>query len=132
MKQVLLVGAGGAIGSMLRFLAGLAAARLVAHPFPWGTLAINVAGCLAMGALVHFVSDRGILGADARAFAAAGILGGFTTFSAFSQESLDLLERRHYPHAVGYILASVALGLAAAWTGRAACRACFGSSMGAA
>ena len=119
MQKLLLVMIGGAVGAGLRFEVGRVAVRQLGAGFPWGTLSVNLAGGLAMGLLA------GSLGADAIGerplwfFAAVGVLGGFTTFSAFSLELFGMMERGQYAVALGYVLASVfgavAL-LAAGWS----------------
>lgn len=115
MQGLVLVALGGAVGASARYGVGLAAARLFGPGFPWGTLAVNVLGGLAMGVLVGaFGHDRAkilLLG--------AGVLGGFTTFSAFSLETALMIERGAIAtaslYAAGSVVASVgalALGLA--------------------
>jgi len=110
MTGFLLVGLGGALGAMARYGAGLAAVRLGAGDFPWATLFVNVAGGLAMGVLA------GTLGAEdqgARQLLGVGVLGGFTTFSAFSIETVRLIEGGQPDVALGYALASVLLAVSA-------------------
>lgn len=114
MTGFLLVGLGGALGAMARYGAGLAAVRLGAGDFPWATLFVNVAGGLAMGVLA------GTLGAEdqgARQLLGVGVLGGFTTFSAFSIETVRLIEGGQPDVALGYALASVLLAVGACWIG---------------
>ncbi len=114
MTGFLLVGLGGALGAMARYGAGLAATRLGAGDFPWATLLVNVAGGLAMGVLA------GTLGAEdhsARQLLGVGLLGGFTTFSAFSIETVRLIEGGQADVALGYALASVLLSVSACWIG---------------
>lgn len=114
MTGFLLVGLGGALGAMARYGAGLAAVRLGAGDFPWATLFVNVAGGLAMGVLA------GTLGAEdqgARQLLGVGVLGGFTTFSAFSIETVRLIEGGQPNVALGYALASVLLAVSACWIG---------------
>lgn len=114
MTGFLLVGLGGALGAMARYGAGLAAVRLDAGDFPWATLFVNVAGGLAMGVLA------GTLGAEdqgARQLLGVGVLGGFTTFSAFSIETVRLIEGGQPNVALGYALASVLLAVSACWIG---------------
>lgn len=103
------VALGGAFGAVLRYLVGLAVA------FPFGTLAVNVAGSLAIGILWVALADRGAWSA----FLVTGILGGFTTFSAFSLDTLRLIETGRAPMAAAYVLASVGLSLAACAIGAA-------------
>lgn len=113
MMQFLLVAVGGAIGSLARYSVGLAATRWFAAGFPWGTLAVNVAGGLAMGLLA---SRLGPGDEQMRLLLGVGVLGGFTTFSAFSLETVRLMQ--HAPaHAALYVAASVTLSVAACWAG---------------
>lgn len=103
----LLVAAGGALGSMGRYGVSLLAMAWLGAAFPWGTLAVNVLGSVAIGVL----AGQGISG-GARLFWVTGVLGGFTTFSAFSLEAALLWERAAW-QGVLYVLASLGLGLAA-------------------
>lgn len=122
MKHVLLVGLGGCLGSVARYGLSTLVTKQAGSVFPWGTLAVNVIGCFAIGAVLHFVEDREALGQNARFFAAVGILGGFTTFSAFGHETLGLLDRKQFGLAAMNVLMNVCVGLAAVWAGRGVCR----------
>jgi CrcB protein len=113
MKQVLLVAIGGALGSAARYGLGVAAARLLGLGYPWGTLAVNVIGGLAMGVLFARVGPEQ---ESLRLLLGVGALGGFTTFSAFSLEALRLMEQGPR-QAMLYMVASVALSVAACWAG---------------
>lgn len=86
------VAIGGALGSMARYACSGLAARWIGAAFPWGTLFVNVAGSLAIGVLAALAThgERPLVGTDARAFLMVGVLGGFTTFSSFSLETLTL------------------------------------------
>jgi CrcB protein len=113
MVQLLLVALGGAMGSVARYGVGLAAARLFGLGFPWGTLIVNVVGGLAMGVLAaRFGPDQENL----RLLLGVGVLGGFTTFSTFSLETLRLMEQGAAP-AVLYVTASLVLSVAGCWMG---------------
>lgn len=113
MTQILLVALGGAVGSVARYGVGMAAARLLGLGYPWGTLIVNVLGGLAMGALfVRIGPDQENL----RLLLGVGLLGGFTTFSAFSLETLRLMEQGPAPAAL-YIAASLVLSIGACWLG---------------
>ena len=107
MLQLVLVAVGGAIGASLRHLVNLAAFRLVGPNFPWGTMAINIAGSLAMGVFIELLARRFNASNELRLLVATGILGGFTTFSAFSLDFAVLWERGAMVSALGYALASV-------------------------
>ena len=121
MTRVLLVGVGGFAGSVLRYwLSGLAQDAARDSLFPWGTLAVNLLGCLAIGALVQLAEARGAFSAETRLFLATGLLGGFTTFSAFGNETLNLLRDAERGLAAGNVLANVILGLACVQLGRVA------------
>jgi fluoride exporter len=113
MMQVLLVALGGAVGSVARYGVGVAAARWFGLAFPWGTLAVNLVGSLAIGMLAVRV---GPADENTRLLLGVGLLGGFTTFSAFSLETVRLME--HQPGlAVLYVAASLLLGVGACWLG---------------
>jgi len=116
---VLWVAAGGALGSVARYLCGEAALRLAGTGFPWGTLFVNVAGSFAIGFFFAATEPgaRWAGAADFRAFAIAGVLGGFTTFSAFSLQTLLLLKEGRPEAAIANALGSVILCLLAAWLG---------------
>ena len=119
MIKFLLVGAGGFIGSVLRYwLSGLVQQSARDTLFPIGTLTVNVLGCLVIGILAELGETRGIISAETRLFAMTGILGGFTTFSTFSNESFGLLrDGQNWAAGLNLIL-SLALGLGAVWLGR--------------
>lgn len=111
--NLLLVALGGAIGSTARYGVGLAAARLFGVGFPWGTLIVNIAGGLAMGFLAARVGPDN---ESTRLLIGVGILGGFTTFSAFSLETVRLAQT-HAASALFYVLASFILSIGACWIG---------------
>ena len=125
MQSTLLVFLGAGLGGALRHGVNLAAARLLGPSFPYGTLAVNVVGSFAMGAIVAWLAFRGEAGWNQplRLFLATGILGGFTTFSAFSLDSVLLWERGAAALAVTYVLISVAGSIVALFVGLAAVRA---------
>lgn len=116
------VAVGGAVGSLLRYHVGRAVSTLAGpgNAFPWGTLAVNIAGSLAMGALLGWLA-RGAMGEQsaesAHLLVGVGLLGGFTTFSAFSSELVTLLHRGQMGLAAGYAAASLAAGMAAVIVG---------------
>ena len=105
------VALGGAIGASARYLTGLAALRLMGPGFPWGTLAVNVIGSFVMGGVVVALAHWG--GTRMAPFLMTGVLGGFTTFSAFSLDALTLWERGQLGTAGIYVAASVLLSLLA-------------------
>jgi CrcB protein len=117
---LLWVGLGGFAGSVLRYLvSGWVQHASKSVAFPWGTLAVNVAGCLVIGALSYLADTRGLLHAEARLLLIVGVLGGFTTFSAFGNETMNLLRDGENLLAAVNIGASVLLCLASVWAGRA-------------
>ena len=110
MYNFLLVGFGGALGAMARFGVG----RIVGvTALPWATLSVNVLGGFAMGLLAGWLAVRGNGGEGWRLLLGVGVLGGFTTFSAFSLEMMLMLERGAMLTAIGYALASVVLSVGA-------------------
>lgn len=112
-----LVAAGGAMGAMLRHGTGLVAARMFGLGFPWGTLIVNVIGSFLIACVVAYAVLRGEGGLGMRLFLATGLLGGFTTFSAFSLDTLSLAERGDTGLAAAYVLASVVLSIGACFLG---------------
>lgn len=117
------VALGGAIGASLRYLTGVATIRAFGPGFPWGTLVVNILGSMAMGALVVILAQKG--GTKFAPFLMTGLLGGYTTFSAFSLDALTIFERGQIGLAGAYVLASVALSLAGIVTGLHLARALF-------
>ncbi len=107
MLHLSLVAFGGAIGASLRHIVNLVALRLVGPNFPWGTMVINIAGSFAMGLFIGWLARRTGTSNELRLFVATGILGGFTTFSAFSLDFVTLWERGSTISAFGYAFASV-------------------------
>ncbi|MDP3736052.1 MAG: fluoride efflux transporter CrcB [Hyphomonadaceae bacterium] len=112
MLNVSLVALGGAIGAAARYGVSLAFGSR-ADAWPWATFAINVSGSFLIGLLAGWLSSRGAVGEPWRLFIGVGILGGFTTFSAYSLETLRLIERQDYTGAALYSLGSVIAGLIA-------------------
>lgn len=114
-KWILIAG-GGAIGSVTRFaLQGIL--QPATSVFPFGTLCVNVAGCFAIGFLMTLFTGPYVAREEYRFGMVAGVLGGFTTFSAFSWESMRLIEARQWVYALLYISASVIVGLVATFCG---------------
>jgi fluoride exporter len=117
MAVVLWVALGGALGSALRHGVNVGAGRAFGPEFPWATLIVNIVGCFAMGLLFGLMALRWNASAETRAFLATGILGGFTTFSAFSLDFALLVERNQLPMALLYGAGSVVLSLVAVFAG---------------
>ena len=107
---MLQVALGGAIGATLRFLAGMGILRLTGPGFPYAVLSVNIVGSFLMGVFVVYAAYRGA--SHVSPFIMTGLLGGFTTFSAFSLEAFTLFERGQLTSAVIYVLASVGLSIA--------------------
>lgn len=112
MRQLLFVALGGAAGSVLRFLCQ----RAFNGAFPYGTLIVNIVGCLLIGILFGLLQKHAV-SASAYLLLATGFCGGFTTFSAFSQESLLLLTQQRWPVFLFYVVSSVAASLLATFAG---------------
>lgn len=118
MWNLLLVGFGGGIGAIARYLAGgWVLHQTLQERIPYGTLAVNLAGCLAIGLVAGAAERFDVLTPETRLFLITGLLGGFTTFSAFGYETMFLLRRGEPLVAAGYVAASVGLGLFAVWLG---------------
>jgi len=105
------VAIGGAIGASARYMTGLAASRVMGHGFPWGTMTVNFVGSFLMGVLVVVLARKG--GNDFAPLLMTGMLGGFTTFSAFSLDALTLFERGQVALAAVYVAGSLLLALGA-------------------
>ena len=123
MRLLLLAAAGGAIGSAARYLVNVGALRAWGPAFPWSTLIVNAVGCLLMGLLAEGITTRFDSAPALRTFLMTGILGGFTTFSAFSLDFATLLERKAQLSAGLYLGASVGLSLLGVFVGIALARA---------
>ena len=123
MALTLWIALGGAIGAALRHAMNIAIARLVGGDFPWHTRLINISGSFVMGLLITLMALRWNVGNDLRAFLTTGILGGYTTFSAFSLDFAVLVERKTYALAGAYALGSVVISLIAIFAGMAFARA---------
>jgi len=118
MNAYLLVGLGGAIGSIARYGSGLLVGRLWTSPFPLATMLINIAGSLIMGLFIGFLArTTPAWQSDARLFVAVGLLGGFTTLSSFSLDTVFLLERGEVAQAALYVAGSVAISIVALFAG---------------
>lgn len=126
MDKLLLVAVGGAAGALARYGLGVQTLRMWGSAWPYGTFLANISGGLLMGVLVGFLAHRG--GPDQerlRILLGVGVLGGFTTFSAFSLETALMIERRTYGQAFGYALASVVLSVTALFFGLILARKAF-------
>ena len=117
MLNLIIIGIGGFIGAILRYIISGFFYDLYGDKFPYGTLAVNLIGCFALGFFITMAEGKFIISPQMRSFAAIGLLGAFTTFSTFSFETLALLQNELYTSAFFNILISVIVGLIAVWAG---------------
>ena len=122
LNRVFYVFLGGGVGSVARYLVTLAAARFIAPEFPFGTLIVNLLGCFLIGAVHEVAMMSARLSPEVRLFLTTGILGGFTTYSAFNYETLSFFEQGQAARAAGYgsamILGCAAAGALGVWAAR--------------
>ena len=116
MRLIIIIGIGGFIGAALRYMLGVFLHSKISSTFPAGTFSVNIIGCFFIG-VIYALSEKGNISNDLRLFLATGILGGFTTFSSFSNEAAGMLRDAQYGPAFLYISSSVILGLAATFCG---------------
>lgn len=116
MKIVLAIGLGSFIGGISRYLITLFIQNKLLSTFPYGTLCVNILGCFLIG-VIYGLSERGNVSPAWRLFLATGIMGGFTTFSSFSNETVSMLRDAEYVAAFSYVAYSLILGLAATFGG---------------
>ncbi len=114
---MLLVAVGGALGSVARYLFSTFVYRFVPPVFPFGTFAVNLVGCTIFGVIAGLAQQRFVLAPEARAFLLIGVLGGFTTFSSFAFESLQLLRDGQVLYASINVAGQVVAGLVGLWFG---------------
>lgn len=118
LKQIIIVSLGGALGSVARYkLGGFILHRTAGSDFPFSTFSINVLGCLLIGILAALVEHHDLFSPSVRLLLFTGLLGGFTTFSAFGYEGFFLFRRNLIGHAMLYITMSVLCGFTAVWIG---------------
>ena len=119
MTTVFLIGTGGFIGSVLRYwLSSYVQQVSKSVSFPYGTLAVNLLGCLVIGVLAQLADSRGVFTPETRAFVFIGVLGGFTTFSSFGNETINLFRSSETLEGIANVIAHIGLGLGAVWLGR--------------
>jgi len=122
LKTILFIGTGGFIGSVARYLTQLLVERFLHSTFPWGTFAANIAGCFIIG-LVYALSEKGgILSPEWRVFFTVGFCGGFTTFSSFAYNNLNMLSENSFFYFFGNIFLSLFFGISAVYLGIIAIR----------
>lgn len=117
LKSALLVGLGGGVGSILRYLTGIAAGKLFPTKLPLGTFIVNIIGCFIVGILIGLLQKTATTDSNMRLLLIVGFCGGFTTFSAFSAESLSMIQSGNILTGILYITASIITGLLAVWIG---------------
>ena len=115
MQEIIVVGTGGFIGAVARYLLSNLIHRNVNSSFPWGTFTVNIVGCFLIGCLLYMVENRLVVSDQMRLFLGIGVLGAFTTFATFSQEIIDLMRSGHNWLALANVLFSVGLGVIALW-----------------
>jgi fluoride exporter len=121
-ERLLLVALGGALGSVMRYLTALLAARWLGGDFPWGTLAVNIVGSFLIGVINELGSDALRVSPESRLFLATGVMGGLTTYSAFSYETARLMERQAWSTAWIYVVVTTAVCVGLCFVGFAAAR----------
>ncbi len=119
MRTLLIIGLGGGIGSILRYLVQVYISRYVTLAFPVGTLLVNISGCLLIGLLYGLSTRYTVITVEWRLFLITGICGGYTTFSSFSYESISLFKQGNYTYFILYTTLSFVLGLLATVGGTA-------------
>jgi len=122
MNALFFVAVGGAIGAVGRHLVASQVMRLTAGGFPFGTMTVNILGSFILGLLAGAMALKWSVSAETRAFLVVGMLGGFTTFSAFSLDAILLYERGEWLHAAAYIVGTVILSVGGLFAGLQICR----------
>lgn len=116
-KNILLIGLGGGVGSIARFLCQKYIYDWYPHPFPFGTMIVNVAGCFLIGLFCALADKGNLLTPEWRLLLTTGFCGGFTTFSTFAYENINLLKSGELMYFMLYTAGSILLGLLATWLG---------------
>lgn len=117
LKTLLIVGLGGGVGSVFRYLTSVWTDKYVKSAFPWATFLVNVIGCLIIGILIGLFTKHQVENSTLKLLFVTGFCGGFTTFSAFTLENIKLFQSGNSLLALLYIALSVILGVLAVWTG---------------
>ena len=110
-KSILMVGVGSFLGGALRYLLSTLIKSAAGNGFPWGTLAVNLAGCFLFGVVYAIFAKMALQGCNLYLLLTTGVLGGFTTFSAFTHEAFLMLQSGNYWGFISYVAASVGVGL---------------------
>lgn len=119
LKAILIVGLGGGIGSILRYLASVVSEKYFHSTFPWATFAVNIVGCLLVGMLWGYFAKQQFDDSAVKLLFITGFCGGFTTFSAFALENVKMVQSGNTAGMLVYVLSSILIGLLAVWTGLA-------------
>lgn len=117
MKTILYIAIGGGIGSVLRYLTTLVAGKMFNSVFPYGTFIANIAGCLLIGLFLGYFEKYNLLSKELKFFLVTGLCGGYTTFSSFSVENIQLLQNNQMGTALLYTVLSIVIGFTATWSG---------------
>ena len=117
MQEIVVVGVGGFVGAVARYLLSALIHRNVDSGFPWGTFTVNIIGCFLIGCLMYLIENRLVVSDQMRLFLGIGVLGAFTTFATFSQEIIDLMRTGQNWLALANVMFSVGLGVMALWGG---------------
>lgn len=117
MTNLLAVAAGAAVGAVARYALGAWITARVGGAFPYGTMAVNLIGCLLIGVILTLAAEHVKISQTMRLFLVTGLLGGFTTFSSFGYETYSLILRGQWPAAAAYVSLSVSGGLLFVWLG---------------
>ena len=117
MKTLIFVGIGGAIGSILRYLTGIYFQKMDTGNFPLATFIANAIGCLLIGLFMGYLTKNNLVDSQLKWFLVTGFCGGFTTFSTFGYENIQLVQQQQYLLALTYTLVSVCVGITAVFLG---------------
>lgn len=116
-RAIILIGIGGGIGSILRYFTTVYVMKNISGLYPWGTFAVNILGCLLIGILLGFFERSALANPDLKFLFITGFCGGYTTFSTFATENVNLFQSGNTLTAFAYIAASVLVSLLAVWAG---------------